>query len=171
MTVLFKIEKKYDSERFSNRVISLVFIIIALIILMLYIQGIFKNLFEPYLWTLLVSPWVLVVYFFIISFYKEYPGVAGFRLFTISEEEIIFKVPTEEDFIVKWSEIDEIHVEKYKIYFEDGHCKRTDLVFKGINSKTFTFKYPKFKRRHKKRIIKELEKYSPRMNKTFIKES
>ena len=171
MTVLFKIEKKYNSDRFSYRVISLVFIIIAPIILMLYFQGTFKNLFEPYIWTILISPWLLVVYFFIISFYKEHPGVAGFRSFTISEEEIIFKVPIDEDFIVKWSEFDEIHVDKYKIYFEDGYSKWIDLVFKGIQSKTFTFKYPKFKRRHKKRIIKVLEKFSPRMNKTFIRKS
>jgi hypothetical protein len=98
-------------------------------------------------------------------------GTTKTRTFLITDREIEIFVPTKGFFQIQWSQFDNLEVKKRRTHgvILDTTTTYYTLVFEGQGKREFTIESGKdFKVRTVKKILKNLEEFSNRMNKQFF---
>jgi len=119
---------------------------------------------------LLIIIWPIVIAFVIwVIFLLR--GTTKTRIFLISNQEIKIFVPTKRPFQIQWSEFDNIEVKKRRTHSVvlDTITVYYTLIFEGQGEREFTIESGKdFKTKTVKKILKNLEDFSYKMNKRYF---
>lgn len=117
----------------------------------------------------------LIIWPIIIAFYAWVAillrGTRKTRTLTISNQLIKIHVPNKTPFQIQWSEFDNLEVKKRRTHgvILDTTTVYYTLIFEGQGEREFTIESGKdFKGRTVKKILKNLEEFSNKMNKRYF---